>query len=118
MSNFPGSINLCFEISIAFLCHVLNIHKELLSEYVSVYESIFFLKTWILRNMYVYIFGLLSVIVKNLPDNAGDSRDMGLHPGSGRFPGGGNGNPLLYSCLRNPMDRRAWQVTVHGIARS
>ena len=66
--------------------------------------------------MYVYIFGLLSVIVKNLPDNAGDSRDMGLHPGSGRFPGGGNGNPLLYSCLENPTDRGVWSATVHGVA--
>ena len=47
--------------------------------------------------MYVYIFGLPSVIVKNLPDNAGDSRDMGLCPGSGRFPGGGNGNPLPWT---------------------
>ena len=65
--------------------------------------------------MYVYIFGLLSVIVKNLPDNAGDSRDIGLHPGSGRFPGGGNGNSLLYSCLENPTDRGVWSATVHGV---
>ena len=68
--------------------------------------------------MYVYIFGLPSVIVKNLPDNAGDSRDMGLCPGSGRFPGGGNGNPLLYSCLENPMDSGVWSATVHGVAKS
>ena len=49
--------------------------------------------------------------VKNPPANAGD---MGLIPGLRRFPGGGNGNPLQYTCLENPMDRGAWWVTVHG----
>ena len=43
--------------------------------------------------------------------------DMGSIPGSGRFPGEGNGNPLQYSCLRNPMDRRAWWATVHWVAK-
>ena len=43
---------------------------------------------------------------------------MGLIPGSGRFPGGGPGNPLQYSCLENPMDRGVWQVAVHGVAKS
>ena len=46
-------------------------------------------------------------VVKNLPASAGDTR---LIPGLGRFPGGGNGNPLHYSCLENPMDKRAWQA--------
>ena len=45
--------------------------------------------------------------------SAGDIRDMGLIPGSGRSPGGGNGNPLQYSCLENCMDRGVWQATVH-----
>ena len=45
---------------------------------------------------------------KNLPASAGDIRDVGLIPGSGRSPGGGNGNPLQYSCLENSMDRGAW----------
>ena len=44
-------------------------------------------------------------VVKNLPVNAGDARDEGFIPGSGRFPGGGNGNPLQYSCLENSMDK-------------
>ena len=44
--------------------------------------------------------------------------DLGLIPGSGRFPGEGNDNPLQYSCLENPMDRGAWWATVHGIAKS
>jgi len=47
--------------------------------------------------------------------NAGD---LGLIPGLGRSPGEGNGNPLQYSCLGNPMDRGAWWVTVHGVAKS
>ena len=56
-------------------------------------------------------------MVKNLLANAGDIRDAGLISGSGRCLGGGHGNPLQYSCLENPMDRGAWQVTVHGIAK-
>ena len=49
-------------------------------------------------------------MVKNLPANAGD---LGLIPGAGRFPGEENGNPLQYLCLGNPIDRGAWQGTVH-----
>ena len=45
-------------------------------------------------------------------------RDMALIPGSGRFPGGGHGNPLKYSCLENPVDRGAWQATVQRVAKS
>ena len=52
-------------------------------------------------------------MVKNPPANAGD---VGSVPGLGRSPGGGNGNPLQYSCLGNPMDRGAWWATVHGVA--
>ena len=48
--------------------------------------------------------------------NAGDIRDAGLIPGSGRYPGGGNDNPLQYSCLGNPMDRGAWWATGHEVA--
>ena len=48
------------------------------------------------------------LVVKNPPANAGDTRDVGLIPESGRFPGGGNGNLLQYSCLENSMDRRVW----------
>ena len=54
-------------------------------------------------------------MVKNPPANA---RDAGLIPGSGRCPGEGNGYPLQYSCLDNSMDIGAWQVTVHGVAKS
>ena len=55
-------------------------------------------------------------MVKNLPANAEDARDMGLIPRLGRSPGEGNGNLLQYSCLENSMDRRAWWTTVHGVA--
>ena len=54
-------------------------------------------------------------MLKNPPANAGDA---GLIPRSGRFTGGGNGNPLQYSCLENPMDRGAWQAAVQGITES
>jgi len=57
-------------------------------------------------------------IVKNLPDNAGNMRDVSLTPGLGRSPGGGHGNPLQYSFLENPMDRGAWQATVHRFIKS
>ena len=57
-------------------------------------------------------------VVKNLPVNAGDIRDVGLIPWSGRSPGEGIGKPLQYSCLENPMDRGAWEATVHGVAKS
>ena len=54
-------------------------------------------------------------VVRNPPCNAGD---MGSIPGLERSPGGGDGNPLQYSCLENPMDRRAWRATVHRVAKS
>ena len=57
-------------------------------------------------------------MIKNLLANAGDTGYGGSIPGSGRSPGGGNRNPLLYYCLKNLMDRRAWRATVHGIAES
>ena len=55
-------------------------------------------------------------MVKNPPANAGDVRDVGSIHESGRSPGGGHGNPLQYSCLENPMDKGAWQATVHRVA--
>ena len=58
------------------------------------------------------------LVGKNPPANAGDIRDVGSIPGSGRSPGGGHGNPLQYSCLENPMDRGAWWAAVQWVARS
>ena len=57
-------------------------------------------------------------VVKNLPANVGDSGDAGSIPRSEISPGGGNGNPLQYSCLEHPMDRGAWQAAVQGVTKS
>ena len=59
----------------------------------------------------------MALVVKNPPANAGDARDAHSIPGSGRSPEGGNGNPLQYPCFENPMDRGAWQASVHKVAR-
>ena len=59
----------------------------------------------------------MGLVVKNLPANAGDTEDLGLIPGSGRSPRGGNDNPLQYSCLENPWTG-AWRATVHGATKS
>ena len=56
-------------------------------------------------------------MVKNPPAYAGDAGDMGSIPGSGRFPGEGNGNPLQYSCLENPVDRGAWRAKVDRVIK-
>ena len=58
------------------------------------------------------------IVAKNLPASAADARDAGSIPGSGRSPGGGHGKPRQYCCLENPMDRGAWQGTVHGVSNS
>ena len=54
-------------------------------------------------------------VAKNSPASAGDVRDTVSIPGSGRSPGGGQGNPPHYACLENTMDRGAWQAIVHGV---
>ena len=60
----------------------------------------------------------VALVVKNLPAKAGDIREVGSIPGSGRSPGVGNGNPVQYSCLENPMDRGTWWATVYRVAKS
>ena len=60
----------------------------------------------------------MALVVKNLPANAGDVRDVCSIPGSGRSPGGGHGNPLQYSCLENPTDRGVWWATAHRVEKS
>ena len=57
-------------------------------------------------------------MIKNPPVKVGDLRDIGSIPGWGRSTGGGHGNPLQYTFLENPMDRGAWQATVHGVKES
>ena len=77
------------------------------------------------RNRHVLWIGVFSdrasqvvLVVKNSPANAGDVRDVGSIPGWGRYPRGGHGNPLQYSCLENPLNRGAWQATIHRFAES
>ena len=65
-----------------------------------------------------HVVAQMALVVKSLPTNAGDIGDLSSIPGAGRSPGGGNGNPLQYPCLENPMDRGAWQATVHGVTES
>ena len=60
----------------------------------------------------------VALLVKNLPVNAGNVRDVDSIPGLGRSPGGGHGKPLQYSCLEYSMDRGAWRATVHRVAKS
>ena len=60
----------------------------------------------------------VALVVKNPPASAGDIRDAGSIPGLGRSSEGGNGKPLQYSCLENPMDRGAWRATVQGVKKS
>ena len=60
----------------------------------------------------------MALLVNNPPTNAGDLRDAGSIPGSGRSPGGEHGNPFQCSCLESPTDRGAWQAMVHRVAKS
>ena len=72
-------------------------------------------KNWLLTRERAF---QVALVVKNLPANAGDIRDVGSIPGSGRSPGGGHGNPLQYFCLKNPVDRGTWWATIHRVTKS
>ena len=70
-------------------------------------------------HIHIHIYGFPgSSLVKNLPASAGDARDVGSIPVSGRSPGEGYGNPLQYTCLGNPMDRGAWWATAPEVTKS
>ena len=73
---------------------------------------------WLAAHRSLYQTSQMVPVVKNPPASAGDVRDVGLIPGLGRSPGIGNGNPLWYSCLENPMNREAWWATAHGITKN
>ena len=73
--------------------------------------------TYMYKNLFLPMYQL-ALVVKNLPDNARDIRDMGSIPRSGRSPRKGHGNPLQYSCLENPMDREARQAIVHRVTKN
>ena len=78
-------------------------------------NTVFFFFTF--SCMSVFYASTFGSVVKNLPANAGDPRDAASFPVLGRSAGEGNGNPLQYSCLENPMDGGAWQATVHVVTR-
>ena len=69
----------------------------------------------VVRAKHLILIAILAPVVENPPAN---ERDAGSIPGLGRSPGGRHGNPLQYSCLENPMDRGAWQATVHRVTES
>ena len=72
-----------------------------------------------INNSYIFVGdSQVVLVVNNLPVNVGDVKDMGSNPGSGKSPGGGCGNPLQYSCLKNPMNRGAWWSAVHIVTKS
>ena len=88
---------------------------KFISFYICLYSQII-IPTVIFNTMQLNHWGFpVGSVVKYLPDNAGDTSSI---PGSGASPAGGNGNPLRYSCLGNPMDRGAWHATVHKVAKS
>ena len=96
-------------------------------EHITLFQYFFFLQDFFSLQS-SHIFHLLYVtnnhsrqvsqVVKNPPANEGAARDARLIPELGRSPGGGNGNPLQYSCVGNAIDRGAWQIIVYGVAKS
>ena len=92
------------------LCSGVSYNNALDHEF-NVKESAIYMESVVFKQLYGFPDG---PVVKNPPANAGDARDESSIPGSGRSPGEGNGNPLQYSCLGNPMDRGACWATVHG----
>ena len=70
------------------------------------------------RSGCVLVVVVASLVAQTIKESACNVGDPGSIPGSGRFPGEGNGNPLQYSCLENTMDRGAWWATVHGVTKS
>ena len=76
------------------------------------------LKNQIMSSTDKVLVSQLALVVMNMLANARDIRDSGLIPGSGRTLGEGNGNPLQYSSLENPMDREAWQATDHRVTKT
>ena len=86
------------------------------------FEKISLSKWFVSKCIYIYMYTHIwgfpgGTMVKNLPINAGDERDVGSSPGSGRSPGVGNGKLLKYSRLENSMDRGGWQAAVHGVVK-
>ena len=110
-------IKFCVIISIKNIWTDYHIHKN-------VWECLFYSTLSNIEHYSVFKILLIMIwasrvalMVKSLPAKAGNITDVGSIPGPGRFPGGGHGNPLQYSCLKNSMDRGNWWATVHEVAK-
>ena len=102
-------INAAYKLILVFQLNIMVCSLLMYKVYVYIIIIIYYALYWGFPHGFV---------VKNLPANAGDTRDLGSIPGPGRSPGGGNGSLLQYSCLRNPMYRGGWWAAVHGVAES
>ena len=109
---FPSPSQFCQELEVSWKGQ----YKEILSSPVTI-DSLSESLSFFILNM--NLASQVMLVVKNLPDNAGDVREVGSTPGSGRFPGGGCSNPLQYSCLENPIDKGGWaDYTVHKVPKN
>ena len=82
------------------------------------FHIIFHIRVCIHTHTHIYIASQVVPVLKNLAANAANIKRCWFSPWVGKIPGGGNCNPLQYSCLENPLDREAWPATVHGVAKS
>ena len=95
----------------------MHIYIHIYTIYIYIYIYIHTHTYNIYIHTYIYVGFPGGSVVKNQPENTGNSGVVGMVPGLGRPPGGGNGNSLQYSCLENPKGREARQVTVDGVAK-
>ena len=122
--NIAGAFrkHICFMLRLVYLFWAREAMLRC-QEFTLFFKGFFFLMWIIFKNFYLFIAVLdlqasqMALMVKNLPATAGDVRNTGLIPGSGRSLREGKGNILQYSRLENPMDRGAWQATVHRVAK-
>ena len=110
----------CKESDTAAWLHFHFHFRENLTNLREINGPFFTLVLWnIIYACYTYLgASQMALVVKDPPTNTWEIRDMCSVPGLGRSPGGGNGNPLLYSCLENPIDRGVWQAMVYGVTKS
>ena len=100
------------------ICFLLHTFFNALTLCLGLYSSLCLEYYYYIRMSISYWASQVVLVVNNSPANAGDKRDTGLNPGSGRSPREENINPLQYSCLEYPMDRGAWRATIHGVTKS
>ena len=115
----PG-LDFCLSVLSVQLSIYLCLYPSVcLSVQLSIYLSLSICLSFHLSSIYMSPWDFTAgSAVRNLPANAGDTRDPGSIPGSGGSPGGGNGNPLRYPCLEIPMDGGAWWATIYGVTES